>query len=218
MKLKAFTYYQPLNELPPSNETRLILLWLKNWTAQDWDARVINEWSAMRHPAYNEFVPAYDALPTINPKGYDRACYLRWLAVAQELEPGELGLMVDYDVMNYGLDLRDGVDMDKVNILEARGCPCAVLATAENFTLQAERFSLYTPDEKDMIPGHGPHTSDMCILNRDLSHIQLLDWTLAFADEGWESKPLTHFPNAAMTPRGRTPRWEHVPQLRSLPV
>jgi len=48
-------------------------------------------------------------LPTVNPPEYEFACFIRWLALAQEMRPGEVGVFGDYDVCNLRFRPMDAV-------------------------------------------------------------------------------------------------------------
>jgi hypothetical protein len=39
-------------------------------------------------------------LPTVNPPEYEFACFIRWLALANEMRHGEVAVFTDYDVVN----------------------------------------------------------------------------------------------------------------------
>jgi hypothetical protein len=59
-----------------------IAAWRTAWEQAGWQTRVLNESDARLHPHYDELKSKLASLPTVNPKGYDLACFLRHVAMA----------------------------------------------------------------------------------------------------------------------------------------
>src|SRR5687767_13866136 len=100
-----FSYFVSLPDLDLVNERLLVSLWIDRWRAAGLTPIVLNEYHARKHPIFPEFDAAVSKLPSVNPKGYDRACFLRWLAVqvAAQTYPSDNGriALCDYDVFIY---------------------------------------------------------------------------------------------------------------------
>jgi hypothetical protein len=122
MTNKVYTYYQFLASWGDQGE--LMALWAESWRRMGWDPVVLNQGHARNHPQWVDFInrvqPKFNS---INPAGYDEACWQRWLAF--DVMGG--GLMVDYDVIN--VNWRHPVTLPPgVLILEQHRVPCAVAA------------------------------------------------------------------------------------------
>src|SRR5689334_12399815 len=102
-----FSYFTALPDMDLAGERILISLWAERWRAFGFTPIVLSEWHARKHPAFEVFDEAVSKLPSINPKGYDLACYYRWLAcevAAKAYQNGDgLIVMADYDVWPYQL-------------------------------------------------------------------------------------------------------------------
>ena len=70
-------------------------VWREQWERAGFEAVILNESIARRHPKYHELRKRYQALPTVNPHNYEIACFLRYLAMAAIGG----GYMTDYDVL-----------------------------------------------------------------------------------------------------------------------
>lgn len=225
--MNVFTYFCPTPELPIENEVKLILLWQESWRRAGFNPKVLTEWHAQQHVGFENYERAISNLPSVNPPGYDRACYLRWLAVAIAMMPagaGEFTIMTDYDVMNYGWeptwsDYYDGL----LHTHEGPGgceterpgncIPSVVVGDRDTFLRACEWFSTYQPRPSDLINGR-PHTSDMYILESHVEKITRQNVCKVYSDTDWQKAPLVHYCNASMLPRGHSPRWQFIPQLR----
>ena len=59
-----------------------IAAWRTAWEQAGWRTRVLNESHAQQHPHYNILKLKLARLPTVNPKDYELACFLRYVAMA----------------------------------------------------------------------------------------------------------------------------------------
>jgi hypothetical protein len=57
--------------------------------------------------------------------------------------------------------------------------------------------------------------SDQTILDQNDS-IKRRRELVSYGDTGWETARAVHWCNASMIPAGKSPRWQHIPTLRSL--
>lgn len=211
--MKVYCYYTPSQHLEMVSEWRLIQLWIKQWS-KFYEPVVLNEWHASKHPYYPAYLAAVDALPSVNPGGYDRSCYLRWLAMAQVLGPKTVGLMSDYDVMAYGAWTERKLDPERLNFY-GNTVPCLVQGTGKTFLDQCIRFADYQLQPGDDCDGR-QHISDMMITTRqDELTLRRLKTVKEFGEKGWERAGAVHYANARMTPAGLNPRCQFIPSLRS---
>jgi hypothetical protein len=209
-EVKIYTYRDHVPQLSIEDETRLILLWKDAWEKIGYEPIVLNEWVARSNklfPVVNDIV---SKLPSINPETYDRACYLRWLAMA---EVGG-GIMADYDVFPYDRwkpharkHLPDQLHGYQKHV------PSLVQGSKKAFLNVLNAFLHYEVTERDVENGK-PHVSDMLILlNAKVPMIQTHE-VKNYGEEGWETSKLTHFSTSSMSP-AKLPRWKFVPQLRT---
>jgi hypothetical protein len=105
--MKVYAYYERLPHDGFEDDPLLIEKWRACWTRHGWDTHVLDESGAHAHPMWPVFASAAREWPTINPKGYEFACWVRWLSLSTAMRPGETGLFVDYDVWNGGFTPAD---------------------------------------------------------------------------------------------------------------
>lgn len=198
--MTVFTYHE---HLPGFNDLPVLSHWISTWTNQGWTPVVLSRSDAEEYPAFDEYEETVSELPSVNPPGYDLACYLRWMAM--QVQGG--GLMTDYDVMNVSFTPARliGIPPCTLRMFEQCGVPSAVAGDAEAYQAACRLFTGYCPDPLDLI-GTRPHVSDQNILARHISSNACLNsrpfidsqrLCVQYGDNGWREAPLLHFPNAA---------------------
>lgn len=231
--MKLFAYFADVPDLNRFDELKLITLWRQYWTRAGWQPFVLNEWYAQKHPLYGKLDEFVSKLPSSNPKAYERACYIRWLALAQ----AGGGWMADYDVfpritkdgdwvapMFSGPDPMPGCwhditgkDMNDILVLQTPCCPAVVYCSPENAVRFCEQVIAETRSGLGLRPqGDRQHYSDQYALE-DLAMrgklVKPRDVVKIWSDKGWETAPLIHFANAVMGPKNLLPRWNHIPEM-----
>lgn len=240
--MKIYTYYADCTDLNRFDELKLITLWRERWNAVGLEPFVLNEHHARKHPLFAQLDQAVSNLPTSNPKQYERACYLRWLALATM----HGGWMMDYDVMprykvqdcydpGDGCDtaslpvywfykavgrpwlLRDNVDnLDKIIVYQTPCCPALVHAPWSSAEQLCRSFIEGTELGNSPQDGRG-HYSDQYHLESLVKNgddgIRVQDVVKLWSDVGWEQAPIIHFANAVMGPAKKLPRWRNIPEL-----
>lgn len=122
----VYSYYHPVPALTGHEEHRLIMLWKNSWRRVGFIPVLLSHQHAEAHPLHDAVAAKIDQFPSINPPGYDRACWLRWLAFAQVGG----GLITDYDVIAWAFEEGDLAQAKQpINVLDPGGVPCAVYAT-----------------------------------------------------------------------------------------
>lgn len=220
--MKVYTFYTrlriggPLGPLKTLvNERRhraLIAVWKRSWAAQGWQPCVLGERDAFAaNPDLSrQLSNARNLYRSPNPKAYERACYLRWVAMTTRG-----GLMTDYDVMNRTLtptnweNLR--ANFDSTLPLSLGGMvPCCVGATPEAFENMVQLFL-----EFEEQPFESPHlqigVSDQNIFASSPSRFCEPSPPLCahYPNEAWQSAPVVHFPHGAL----RTNRAQTIARL-----
>lgn len=236
--MKIFTYCQFVNptQIPCSGEIRLMNLWRDSWSKIGFEPVVLNEYYARGHAFFADYDKVISALPSVNPPGYDRACFLRWLAMANAplVDTRELFLMSDYDVMGYHPEpfLFYGTRIAKAKppatklVFFEKYCPSLVLGHRATFAAQAQRFydfgKSFDPNSlREAVVDGRPHVSDQNILesmqSRMPEHYEVLHLVRSYGETAWDSAPAVHYCNSAMGPPKANfqPRWQHIQQLRS---
>lgn len=101
-KPKVFTYYgpAPTPELI-TEQTRLLQLWEKLWGQAGFEPLILTEHDAKRHPKFDEWSKALLAKPTVNPAEFERASWIRHIAIAAVGG----GLLLDYDCFPNGFSV-----------------------------------------------------------------------------------------------------------------
>lgn len=208
----VYTYFDPVPGISIEETTRLILLWKENWEHFGYEPRVLNESFARRHPLYKEFSERIARFPTVNKKEYDRACFLRWLAMSTV----KGGLMADYDVFTYKADLGLAKIPPPLCIVYQGHVPSLVYARQQGYDRMIEAFMKYEVSIKDVEETIGqPHVSDMYILYRDpqFTPYEKLHIVKNHGEDGWKEAPLVHYANGAMN--RHQPRHAHIKGLRN---
>lgn len=215
----------------PEDELRLQLLWRERWSAAGWEPFVLTEWQARQNPYFAEFDQAISKFPSANPATYERACFLRWLA----LEVAGGGFMSDFDVIIYDdVRLEDpanhywfeltGQERNKLQYFQ-RVCPSLVYASEQICRQLTKLFATgeFGRRNIDVKDDQGqkvtkPHFSDQYAIedigNKMPELIQRHDLVKGYCDDHWETAPFVHYSNSSTMPRGKTPRWKHIPDLR----
>lgn len=190
--VKIHTYYSDLGW----NHEGLIELWARSWRDRGWEPVVLGEEHAARHPLYGMLKERYAALPSINSKDYELACYLRWPAMAAEGG----GFLCDYDVMNYGFPPAESflrsIEQGQLQVYTETVCPCFVGGNRAAFELAALLFAAWIPDSRDIHKGER-HASDQEILRRAAWLFSCEKRVWRCGNPGWEEADLVHYSYAA---------------------
>lgn len=198
--MRVYTYYEPVQGIP--SPEGLLDLWRHSWLQHGWNAEVLDESCANSHPSYEAFLAHVERLPTINKPAYERACYLRHLAMANQ-EGNYPLLLVDYDVINrfftpaMALDIPNG---RRLVILEPTRVPCAVLGTQQGFEDLCDLIYEYVPKSADKA-GSDAHISDMEIFRQTrlpytahcVEHLCSGEPIRDHLGDGWKHAPMIHF-------------------------
>jgi hypothetical protein len=204
--MEIYTYHEYVPEIP--NGHILVDFWKECWTKAGWTPIVLDRSHAEQHPNYEEYLECYKKLPSVNPPGYELACYLRWLAVAAVGG----GWMSDADVIPYNFKPIAPPEMLTIWSYGGHICPCLVSGSAEHYTYSAKVFAEWSGPTN--IEREKPHASDQNILGRVDKFYHNIPLCSQYGDTGWDSFPVVHYPNGSM--EGKQPREKYIPTLRPL--
>lgn len=216
--MRIYTFYDHIPAHDNGNELKMLSLWRAHHARLGFQPFVLQEWHAQRHPRYAQFCEAIEKLPSINPKQYDRACYLRWLAVAAAALEGMTGphIMMDYDTWltpSVYDDLNPVLAPDRPDALHVyqNATPCIVSGPGKAFEQACIWFASFKPAEGEK------HLSDMVILERVAAQepeaYVRYNYAKCYGEPNWTSAPALHFSNACMIPAGKGPRCNWIPKL-----
>jgi len=96
--MKVFTYYRHVPEL---QDAEMLDVWRHSWSRQGWECVVLCPHDVPHYA--REFLDAnrgYFLRDTPNPRDYEMACWERWAALGELVEPRVLH--TDFDVVNLG--------------------------------------------------------------------------------------------------------------------
>lgn len=210
--MKIFSYFSETPDIDPTNERKLIALWIDNWRAAGFNPQVLNESHAQKHPLFDHYVEAVSKFPSTNPSGYDLSCFVRWLAVAQTSDE-DCGILCDYDCFNYGW-APILASNSKICLYQGH-VPCLVSGRPKSFTAMAKFFMEFIPKEGEnhisdmsILAGMTPHQSDKMLT----FHLPIIK---SYGEPGWDKSAAVHYPNAAMGPAKYIPRYKFIPNLRA---
>lgn len=204
----VFTYFEAVTGIDGTDAVKLLELWKREWSAAGWNAQILTEVDARRHLMFPVFDAIVSAFPTINPPGYERACFLRWLAMAA----AGGGFLCDYDVMPLRFPPQKAPDRLTV-YQDHNPCPSLVGGTAAEFERICRFFMAWEVTDFDRgYDGMGrPHVSDMNVLQQSTGRFDTIDAVFNYTKAGWENAQAVHFASATM--EGRQPRWQHIPEI-----
>jgi hypothetical protein len=152
------TYYEPLPNVDESIQRAELAVWRESWERWGWECKVLGRGDVV---ITIEEMERLQRLPSVNPQGYDLACYLRWFA----MRAIGGGLMVDYDVVNIGFRAPAIVAGPDIICLCNYYVPCAMALTSNGAAQWCQMMLGYEPTADDTYEGR-PHVSDMTILQR----------------------------------------------------
>lgn len=195
--MKVFTYYAPIPFIASGEQRQMLNLWSSSWSAQGWEPVVLGPEDLTWHPLSEKILRTLRALPTVNSKDYELACWARWLAMS-----GHGGLMTDYDVLNYGFVAADVPknESDLVSVLcDNNPCPCVVNGLAQQYENTLKLFLDYELQPTDVERGNQPHISDQNVIQKksDLFRPHIYDVVREYRSPGWETRALVHFCHGA---------------------
>lgn len=98
--MRVIAYYEPVASHDADYEQRLLARWMANWKGMGYAPTVVGLRHAQANPAYRWFSAWARAVPSYNPRPYEDACWIRWLALAKATVPGESFVFADYDMAN----------------------------------------------------------------------------------------------------------------------
>lgn len=170
--------------------SKLLDLWRESWEKAGWTTRILSEEDAKSHPGYEAYSYRISRYPTVNNPAYERACYMRHLAMANN----EGGLLTDYDVLLMQPDVPLPSPSSTPLILEPTRVPCAVMGDADAFGDICDIIHSYNPAGQK-------HVSDMTILRKSnvktswacVEHLCSGKAIENHLGEGWKNAPLCHF-------------------------
>lgn len=184
--MKVHTYFQPLEQIAFLEETKLHALWRQSWLSSEFIPITLTHQVAESHKDYERYLRLVSQFPTVNPPGYDLACWLRWLAL--DVTGG--GLMTDYDVICRAFSAEDLQFPNPVTILDRGGVPCAVYTTVEGAS-QIVQDVLRVKHVFGEVNGR-PHYSDMYFFQAQ-KYPRNENLVYTFGQENWQLAPAVHF-------------------------
>ena len=201
---KIYTYYDYVNDDHKATASVMLEHWRRSWSAQGWNPVILNKNHARSHPLYESFLNRILEYPTINPLEYEQACYLRWLAVAEQGG----GFMSDYDVVNYSWRAREPTAkmlLYEVHADDELITPSVVGGTESGFQNVCAAICAAPIQNLGQILNDQHHVSDMLILQHyAATGLYAATRTVRqYGEDGWEHAPLVHYSHGstAMTDR-----------------
>lgn len=174
--MKVYTYFASVPELEEYDA--IVKMWRESWSRHGWTPVVLTPKDVKVDP---QWLAAIDRLPTVNPREYERACFVRWLAMAQ----AGGGVMADIDVMNYGWMPQDLPMLNQVASKQGY-IPSVVYGSSEAYQKAADFFPTF--DANGMV-----ECSDMDVLEKATHLFRDVGGVAMFGEPGHEKAPLVHY-------------------------
>lgn len=213
-----YTYHVDVAGMNMLDERKLLALWLDYWRSEGFDPLVLNEYHAKQHPLYAELDRKIATFGTVNPTGYERACWMRHAAVS--FAGG--GFICDFDVFQLKPWERNrNLPKNKLTVFQGAdwdsACPSLVFGTSEAYDAFL-KFILERPDchFAEVINGSN-HYSDMHCIREFIKEGggQIDQQVKNYNEPGWKEMKLVHCNRASLHPLGLSPRYKHIPELIS---
>ncbi len=222
MRIPVFTYYAPVPALyTEASQRALISVWARSWERAGWQPVVLEEKIFKRTPRYAGLKKKFLAHPTEYGDEYTLSCYMRWDAVAQYGG----GMLVDYDVINYGFEPRRPTDERMILFCDEPPAGVfmgAVLGTRRRFEQMVDIFSNWKIKPEDSgARANWWYYNDMMMLDLLFTapHHNKPAWLVKengcalFDYEPWKTSRLVHY-GYQMHATGHWPKHEHIERLR----
>jgi hypothetical protein len=166
---------------------------------------VLTQAQAELHPLYATLVDHfYKHLPTVNPPLYERACYVRWLAMA--VAGG--GWMSDADVIPYSLYPFVPCSDTLTVFSQGNITPCLVYGSSSEYERVVR--DIFLTHQKGVYAEN--HASDQDILQINAHKVRQVELVALYNTDGWKQSSVVHFNNDSMG--CAQPRSELIPPLR----
>jgi hypothetical protein len=192
---KVHTYYRPCDDPDAlAEQKRILAIWERSWRAAGFEPVILTEAHAKEHPKFEEYRAAFEAKPTINPKAYEMACWLRWVAMAQIG-----GTLLDYDVLPFGfLPSQEARVNSTLPLMLCASVPCAVMGYKSQYESAIDAFVTCAPTHEQ----GQPHLSDMHAAQQ--LGFRSVDICREYGTAGWKEAKLVHFNHYSCNPRKRS--------------
>lgn len=148
-KPKVYTFFEPIDEWDSSS--KLLDLWVENWSSKGFETIVLNESDAKSHPYYEQ----YDKIIRSNYKKitgkdimigwghYVYYCFIRHLAYANKMTD-EICIAMDYDI--YNIDYKpEKLTKNKLVFFTANN-PCCISGNNKLFLQLCLLMSKFTEE------------------------------------------------------------------------
>lgn len=222
MKPAVFTYYSHVPGLyDEASQRALIDVWARSWKKAGWNPIVLSEKILRNNPPYPAFKKKILSHEYEYGADYTLSCALRWLAVAHMGG----GMLVDYDVINYGFEPRTP-PKDRMIIFcddpPASVFMGAVLGTREHFEKMVDIFSTWVIKPEDTgAQANWWYYNDLMMLERlfHTTHHNKPAWFVKengcalFPYDSWKTSRLVHY-GYAMKEAGHWPKHLHIERIR----
>ncbi len=203
--MKVYTYYEEIapgkSRHTPESQKELLEVWKRSWVRHGWEPVVLNRENARQHPGYAGFEHKFLKLPTQYGHAHQITSFMRWAAMGCTKGGG---LLVDYDVMNYGFK---PIEPEPNKLVVFCDEPPNVLflgvmlATEATFDFVANEFADWCPGPGDFIKDSseylGMHCSDLSILKqlfeRGVSWIEKRPGCALYSWPSWKTSSLVHY-------------------------
>jgi len=153
--MNIYTYYDPVLK----DQDEIIKLWEETWRNNGWNPLRL---SAADCDVTKQELIYFETLPTVNPRKYTLACWLRWNAMSLKG-----GWMCDYDVVNCGFTPKDAMQYKSLSILQ-NFIPCLVYGSKEHYRMVYDIFKTRSKEYTVKMP-QGKHVEDMMV-TKELIH------------------------------------------------
>jgi hypothetical protein len=186
--MKIVTYYEPIHELNPREQSEKLKKWSEEWKAAGFEVQQVggNDFRRSRHRITAQSL--FRNTKTPRNADLELACFYRWFAydvVSNHIMSPEPVLFSDFDCLPNGFTPED-VLRDEIVFYERGSIPCLV-STASNGLQKLQQFLIRTPD-----PMEDSFVSDMILFQHNRLQFKTVDCVRDRNEPNFEKAKVIH--------------------------
>lgn len=199
------THFEPINgnDSLSLDYMKLLDVWKRSWEMRGFTCIITGKdfiSSRMNNEIVKKFCDKVESFPSVNFKGFDRACFMRWIAAyIISSEFNQPICTAEPDVINYSLSVADVMTLspNKFNIADRDGCPTFTYTSTlllETFITMITNHTITVKDRFD----NKPHLSDQDFIDRYCISLEWYNSTSyligsVFRTPNWKNMKMVHY-------------------------
>lgn len=207
--MNVYAYYHDV--LDPNCPDDLIERWRDSWKNNGFTPHLLQETDAAKVGGVEMLDRVISRLPSVNEKGWERHCWIRWAAYLQFANP--TAMFCDLDVINFSLKPEDVSEVKGFLALSSEISPVFV---SDSIGVLAVCSMIPGAWSSAILVDGKEHVSDMTMLLQkfEAGMIRVDERCVKVGDGRELTAPCVHFNNGSLPPEWReNNRWKAVDDL-----